>query len=134
MNILRTFIGGGPSRRTAPTQQAPVPKTGLVPKKRTILTDQEWVQDVHDERFLDHIFQRVSAKKIRFANVDFRYSTFDSCYLRTCTFDSCNFTGVGSWGRICKDRRSRAARSTTHCSSGHSSMKVCLTVVLRART
>ncbi len=97
MNILRTFIGGGPSRRTTPTQQggnqAPVPTTGLVPKKRTILTDQEWVQDVHDERFLDHIFQRVSAKKIRFTNVDFRYSTFDSCYLRTCTFDSCNFTG-----------------------------------------
>src|ERR1035441_3770564 len=29
----------------------------------------------------------------KFIRVDFRYSFFDSCYLRDCHFDSCNFTG-----------------------------------------
>jgi hypothetical protein len=66
---------------------------------RTIATDQEWVDRVSDVSYSDFIFQRVSAKHVRFENVDFRYSVFDTSYFRDCTFDSCNFTGcrfVGS--------------------------------------
>jgi len=65
----------------------------LKPKHRIFETDKEWNDDVRDEQFSDHVFQRVSAKNRRFTNVDFRYSTFENCYLRNCVFDSCNFTG-----------------------------------------
>src|SRR4051812_35503291 len=53
---------------------------GLTPKERAIIVDREWTQDVHDEAMIDHIFQRVSGKKIRFTNParrffqEFRYA------------------------------------------------------------
>lgn len=71
----------------------------LAPRSRVIATDLQWIADSKDQRFLDHIFTRSTAKKRGFANVDFRYCTFDACYFRDCNFDSCNFTGcrfVGS--------------------------------------
>lgn len=37
---------------------------------------------------------RIVAIRKQFKEVDFRYTTFDSCYLRDCQFDSCNFTGA----------------------------------------
>lgn len=99
MNILRLLFGSGaPPRSRAPLGQAggvagPVPMTALMPKGRTVIVDHEWVGDLHDEALANHIFQRVSGKRILFANVDFKYCTFDSCYLRLCAFDSCDFTG-----------------------------------------
>jgi hypothetical protein len=99
MNILRSLIGrGAVCPNTAPPTGhdrgvAAGPSGRLISKERTIIVDHEWVQDVRDEAIANHIFQRVSGKKIRFTNVDFRYCTFDSCYLRLCTFDSCDFTG-----------------------------------------
>ncbi len=101
MNILRALFGDRTNPRS-PDLQPPAdrsvtgggPATGpLRPKERTIVVDHDWVADVRDVAFASHIFQRVSAKKIRFANVDFKYCTFDSCYLRLCAFESCDFTG-----------------------------------------
>ena len=100
MNILRLLFGGGATRRSpGPPRRddsgvtGRAPSTGLMPKERTIVVDHEWVEGVHDEALKNHIFQRVSGNKIHFANVDFRYCTFDSCYLRLCVFDKCDFTG-----------------------------------------
>ena len=42
---------------------------------------------------INHLFLRLGAKEKRFTRVDFRYSIFDTCYLRGCVFDSCDFTG-----------------------------------------
>jgi hypothetical protein len=55
--------------------------------------DKSFAADVSDTRFTNHVFVRLVAKGRRFTNVDFRYSTFDSCYLRSCVFDSCDFVG-----------------------------------------
>ena len=100
MNLLRHLIGGGATPRSLdPPLGADggvtgrVSSTGLMPKERTIVVDHEWVEDLHDKPLADHVFQRVSGRKILFANVDFRYCTFDSCYLRLCAFVSCDFTG-----------------------------------------
>ena len=49
--------------------------------------------DVSDEQFSNQLFIRLTAKGKRFTNVDFKYSVFDSCYLRNCVFDSCDFIG-----------------------------------------
>lgn len=71
----------------------------LVPLTRTIETDKEWVEHVSATRLENHVFQRVSAKRVRFDDVAFKYSIFESCYLRSCTFVGCDFTGckfVGS--------------------------------------
>lgn len=71
----------------------------LEPRPRTVETDKEWVGDQSGVVLQHHVFQRVSAKRVRFQDIDFRYSIFDTCYLRSCAFVSCNFTGcrfVGS--------------------------------------
>jgi len=60
---------------------------------RKIAIDQRFAVDEVDERYSNHLFVRLSAKGRRFSNVDFRFSTFDACYLRDAKFDSCDFTG-----------------------------------------
>lgn len=104
ISILQRLAGRA-RRRGAPKEHVEagagegLRSASLKPKKRTIIVDHEWVENLHDANLTDHVFQRVSAKKIRFANVNFKYCTFDSCYLRECVFDSCDFTGcrfVGS--------------------------------------
>lgn len=57
------------------------------------LTDQRFATDESDQKYINHVFVRLSAKGRKFTNVDFRYSTFDACYLRDTKFDSCDFTG-----------------------------------------
>ena len=49
--------------------------------------------DCTQEDYSNKLFLRLVAKKKRFVNVDFKYSIFDSSYLRNCVFDSCDFTG-----------------------------------------
>lgn len=100
MNILNQLFGRGAVRPSQVLPQeadsgttAPDPAAVLVPKRRTIVVDQEWTANLSEQSLTDHVFQRVSGKKILFTNVDFRYSTFESCYLRSCKFVSCNFTG-----------------------------------------
>lgn len=55
--------------------------------------DERFTTDESDVRYNNHIFVRLSAKGRKFRNVDFRYTTFDACYLRDAKFDSCDFTG-----------------------------------------
>lgn len=44
-------------------------------------------------KYGNKLFLRLVAKQKRFENVDFKYTIFDSSYLRNCVFDSCDFTG-----------------------------------------
>ncbi len=55
--------------------------------------DQKFVKDVESARFINNLFTRLVAKKVKFSNVDFRYCIFDAAYLRYCVFDTCDFTG-----------------------------------------
>jgi len=65
----------------------------LTSNKRIIETDKKVASDVTNQRFINRLFTRLVAKQKTFSNVDFRYSIFDSCYLRDCNFESCDFTG-----------------------------------------
>ena len=56
-------------------------------------TDKKFIEDVENEKFINRLFVRLVAKGIRFVGVDFKYSIFDTSYLRNCIFDSCDFTG-----------------------------------------
>ena len=60
---------------------------------RTILTDQRIDADLAGDRLQNHVFVRLTAKSKKFTEVDFKYSIFDTSYLRDCMFDSCDFTG-----------------------------------------
>jgi uncharacterized protein YjbI with pentapeptide repeats len=50
--------------------------------------------DVADSNWSNLQLVRLVAIRKRFKKVDFSNSTFDACYLPSCSFDSCNFTGV----------------------------------------
>lgn len=60
---------------------------------RESFTDYIVDSDCISEDYSNKLFIRLVAKGKRFENVDFKYSIFDSSYLRNCVFDSCNFTG-----------------------------------------
>lgn len=62
-------------------------------KTRTTESDVRWELDATDAALRDHIFARASALKRKFVRVDFRYSSFDTCYFRDCKFEDCDFTG-----------------------------------------
>jgi uncharacterized protein YjbI with pentapeptide repeats len=55
--------------------------------------DKKFETDVLEGNFVNQLFIRLVAKDKRFTRVDFRYSIFDTCYLRNCKFDSCDFRG-----------------------------------------
>jgi hypothetical protein len=55
--------------------------------------DQKFEADVVQAALVNRLLIRLIGKGRRFSNVDFRYSTFDACYLRNCVFDECDFTG-----------------------------------------
>lgn len=60
---------------------------------REHLVDKKFGTDVADEKFVNKLFIRLVALDKKFTKVDFKYSIFDTCYLRKCKFDSCDFTG-----------------------------------------
>jgi uncharacterized protein YjbI with pentapeptide repeats len=62
-------------------------------KNRKLETDKLFDSDETSSNFSDHVFVRLSAKDRRFSGVNFRYSTFDSCYIRKCIFEDCDFIG-----------------------------------------
>jgi hypothetical protein len=66
----------------------PVTSSGKI-----IMTDQKVAADMSDGALRNHVFIRLVAKAKTFRKVDFRYSFFDTCYLRDCEFHSCDFTG-----------------------------------------
>ena len=55
--------------------------------------DKKFDDNVSNNQFMNHLFVRLVAKDKQFTKVDFKYSIFDTCYLRGCKFDSCDFTG-----------------------------------------
>jgi len=55
--------------------------------------DKKFETDIGDISLANQFFVRLVAKDRRFTKVDFKYSIFDTCYLRNCKFDSCDFTG-----------------------------------------
>lgn len=67
---------------------------GLSDSGREPLLDKRFDTNVENAKFINKFFLRLVAKNKTFKNVDFKYSIFDTCYLRGCRFDSCDFTGV----------------------------------------
>ncbi|MBD2214243.1 pentapeptide repeat-containing protein [Nostoc linckia FACHB-104] len=65
----------------------------LSDSKRVHQVDKKFDTDVSDEKFVNQLFIRLVALDKQFTKVDFKYSIFDTCYLRKCKFDSCDFTG-----------------------------------------
>lgn len=65
----------------------------LISSGKTVLIDQKFDSDETNSRFSNIAFVRLVAMRKTFQNVSFRYSFFDSGYLRDCHFDSCDFTG-----------------------------------------
>jgi uncharacterized protein YjbI with pentapeptide repeats len=55
--------------------------------------DKIFCANVDESKLTNYLFIRLVAKGKKFTNVDFKYSIFDTCYLRNCHFDSCDFTG-----------------------------------------
>lgn len=60
---------------------------------REILTDKKINCDISNAKFENKLFIRLIIKNKKFENVSFKYTHFESSYLRKCTFDSCDFTG-----------------------------------------
>lgn len=46
---------------------------------RVRVEDQRVEKDAENQKLLNHLFIRLSAKDMRFIKVDFRYSIFDMC-------------------------------------------------------
>ena len=65
----------------------------LIDSGRQTETDKKFDANASDVAFASRLFVRLVAKDKSFTRVDFKYSIFDSCYLRGCKFDSCDFTG-----------------------------------------
>ncbi|MBI4782428.1 MAG: pentapeptide repeat-containing protein [Oscillatoriophycideae cyanobacterium NC_groundwater_1537_Pr4_S-0.65um_50_18] len=55
--------------------------------------DKKFDADVENEKITNKLFIRLIASNRKFTKVDFKYSIFDTCYLRNCKFISCDFTG-----------------------------------------
>ena len=47
----------------------------------------------HSDRLSNCLLTRAVAKEHKFSGVNFKYTIFDTCYLRKCTFEDCDFTG-----------------------------------------
>jgi hypothetical protein len=60
---------------------------------RTKIEDKKIDADLVDADLSNRLFVRLVAKEKRLQKIDFKYSIFDTCYLRKCAFDSCDFTG-----------------------------------------
>lgn len=63
------------------------------PSNRKHHIDEKFESDLSYEEFTNRLLVRGVAKKIKFENVYFRYTIFDTCYLRSCVFVDCDFTG-----------------------------------------
>jgi len=60
---------------------------------RIKIEDKKIDADLAADNLSNRLFVRLVAKEKGFTKVDFKYSIFDTCYLRQCTFDGCDFTG-----------------------------------------
>ncbi len=80
---------------SAPPVEAKVANAASIqPSGRQICVDKKFdYKGRVTTHFPDHLFQRLVAKEVTFEGVDFKYTIFDTCYLRKCIFQDCNFTG-----------------------------------------
>jgi hypothetical protein len=99
--------------------------------------DKKCDADVINGTLANQLFVRLVATNKHFTNVDFKYSIFDTCYLRNCRFDSCDFTGCrfvatnlhGSTFSGCKFEYSTFERTLVECDildtecPGHKNLK-----------
>lgn len=60
---------------------------------RETLTDKKINSHISNEKFENRLFIRLIVKDKHFEKVSFKYTNFESSYLRGCKFDSCDFTG-----------------------------------------
>ena len=60
---------------------------------RQVATDKAIASDLTGAVFRNYQFLRLVARKKKFTDCDFSFSTFDSAYLRKCIFDFCIFVG-----------------------------------------
>jgi hypothetical protein len=67
--------------------------TQFASSRRETLTDLKIEENLSDKKLKNLLFTRLVAKAKTFRNIDFRYTIFETCYLRNCVFDSCDFTG-----------------------------------------
>src|SRR5258708_38522187 len=67
--------------------------TMLTASNRIEIKDQRFDSNVESQEFCNRLCVRLVAKTIKFTAIDFKYSIFDTCYMRDCVFDSCDFTG-----------------------------------------
>jgi len=65
----------------------------LIDSGRERLSDKKFESSISGEAYINKLFERLVALKIKFNRVNFRYCIFDASYLRGCNFDSCDFTG-----------------------------------------
>lgn len=65
----------------------------LVNSNREHLSDLRFDTNVSNTEYSNKLLLRIVAKGKRFENVDFKYTIFDTVYLRNCIFESCDFTG-----------------------------------------
>lgn len=65
----------------------------LINSNREHIVDQKIGTDVSSVDYENKLFLRLVAKGRRFEKVNFRFTIFDTAYLRNCVFDSCDFTG-----------------------------------------
>lgn len=90
--------GPGPSATSVYPPEVPgnsrPADTQLVSAGRIIEIDRLVGPHLISEELANRLFLRLIAKKRQFRQVDFKYTIFDTCYLRDCEFDSCDFTGA----------------------------------------
>jgi len=65
----------------------------LINASKRLETDKKFDGDESSVGFSNYFFLRLVARRRAFTKVDFRYTIFDTCYIRDCRFDSCDFTG-----------------------------------------
>jgi len=65
-----------------------LPDSGKIEQK-----DKKFIADIFGGSYTNHHFVRLVAKGRSFTKVDFKYCTFETSYMRNCSFDSCDFTG-----------------------------------------
>ena len=58
------------------------------------------VQDNAKDFSFKHFTRLQAQRKVKFTNVSFQHSIFETAYLRGCAFDSCDFTGSRFFGSV----------------------------------
>lgn len=93
MNEL--IVPPNPALETAPAiPPAPAVHAESLPmSNRKEFKDRRCDRDYSNEKWDNLLLTRLVAKGRKFVKVNFKYTIFDTCYLRGCRFEDCDFTG-----------------------------------------